>query len=54
VDLELMSPATVNGYLVLAATVGDGFAWPRRGARRTALGYPADRGGRSPYRRYVR
>jgi len=30
VDLEQMSPATVNAYLVLAATVGDGFAWPRR------------------------
>jgi MinD-like ATPase involved in chromosome partitioning or flagellar assembly len=37
VDLELMSPATVNAYLVLAATVGDGFAWPRRAARQTAL-----------------
>jgi MinD-like ATPase involved in chromosome partitioning or flagellar assembly len=37
VDLELMSPATVNAYLMLAATVGDGFAWPRRAARQTAL-----------------
>jgi MinD-like ATPase involved in chromosome partitioning or flagellar assembly len=37
VDLELMSPDTVNAYLVLAATVGDGFAWPRRAARPTAL-----------------
>jgi MinD-like ATPase involved in chromosome partitioning or flagellar assembly len=38
VDLEQMSPATVHAYLVLAATVGDGFAWPRRGARQPGLG----------------
>jgi MinD-like ATPase involved in chromosome partitioning or flagellar assembly len=38
VDLEQMSPATVHAYLVLAATVGDGFAWPRRGAREPGLG----------------
>ncbi len=37
VNLELMSAATVNAYLVLAATVGDGFAWPRRTAREPAL-----------------
>jgi MinD-like ATPase involved in chromosome partitioning or flagellar assembly len=37
VDLELMSAATVNAYLVLAATVGDGFAWPRRTAPEPAL-----------------
>jgi MinD-like ATPase involved in chromosome partitioning or flagellar assembly len=52
VDLELMSPATVNAYLVLAATVGDGFAWPRR-ARQMALGRAQGRtGGRPARRRY--
>ncbi len=30
VDLELMNPETADAYLMLAATVGDGFAWPRR------------------------
>lgn len=30
VDLEAMSPETADAYLLLAATVGDGFAWPRR------------------------
>ncbi len=30
VDLELMNPETADAYLTLAATVGDGFAWPRR------------------------
>ncbi len=30
VDLEEMSPETADAYLLLAATVGDGFAWPRR------------------------
>ncbi|GAA4618355.1 hypothetical protein GCM10023195_82450 [Actinoallomurus liliacearum] len=29
VELEQLSPATRDAYLVLAATVGDGFAWPR-------------------------
>jgi MinD-like ATPase involved in chromosome partitioning or flagellar assembly len=43
VDLEQMSPATVHAYLMLAATVGDGFAWPRRGARQPGLGQPAYR-----------
>ena len=33
VDLEEMSPGAVDAYLTLAATVGDGFAWPRRAAR---------------------
>jgi MinD-like ATPase involved in chromosome partitioning or flagellar assembly len=37
VDLEQMSPPTFNAYLELAATVGDGFAWPRRAARQSAL-----------------
>jgi hypothetical protein len=36
VDLDEMSPATVDAYLMLAATVGDGFAWPRRAARQPA------------------
>jgi MinD-like ATPase involved in chromosome partitioning or flagellar assembly len=42
VDIEQMSPATVNAYLTLAATVGDGFAWPRRGSHQPGLGlrYP--------------
>jgi len=43
VDLEEMSPATVNAYLVLAATVGDGFAWPRRAARQPAVPQGWDR-----------
>jgi MinD-like ATPase involved in chromosome partitioning or flagellar assembly len=30
VDLAQLSPATADAYLVLAAEVGDGFAWPRR------------------------
>jgi MinD-like ATPase involved in chromosome partitioning or flagellar assembly len=30
VELELMSGETAEAYLALAATVGDGFAWPRR------------------------
>jgi MinD-like ATPase involved in chromosome partitioning or flagellar assembly len=38
VDLEQMSPPTFHAYLDLAATVGDGFAWPRRVARQSALG----------------
>ncbi|MCO5970311.1 MinD/ParA family ATP-binding protein [Actinoallomurus soli] len=29
VELDQLSPATRDAYLVLAATVGDGFAWPR-------------------------
>ena len=37
VDLEQMSPPTFSAYLELAATVGDGFAWPRRAARQSAL-----------------
>jgi len=45
VDLELMSPATVNAYLMLAATVGDGFAWPRHAGRQTALRQNWERGG---------
>jgi MinD-like ATPase involved in chromosome partitioning or flagellar assembly len=51
VDLEQMSPATVNAYLVLAATVGDGFAWPRRAARLPGLDIPR-RGGPPSGRRY--
>ena len=30
VDLEQLTPETADAYLLLAATVGDGFAWPRR------------------------
>ncbi|HEY2238593.1 MAG TPA: MinD/ParA family protein [Streptosporangiaceae bacterium] len=30
VELEQLSPATTEAYLRLSATVGDGFAWPRR------------------------
>jgi MinD-like ATPase involved in chromosome partitioning or flagellar assembly len=30
VELEQLSPASTEAYLQLAATVGDGFAWPRR------------------------
>jgi len=30
VELELLSGETAQAYLALAATVGDGFAWPRR------------------------
>jgi MinD-like ATPase involved in chromosome partitioning or flagellar assembly len=53
VDLELMSPATVNAYLVLAATVGDGFAWPRRAARQPGLGLGyQQQAGPPPGRRY--
>jgi MinD-like ATPase involved in chromosome partitioning or flagellar assembly len=36
VELEQLSPTTTETYLRLAATVGDGFAWPRRAARRSA------------------
>ncbi len=30
IDLDQLSRATADAYLVLAAEVGDGFAWPRR------------------------
>jgi MinD-like ATPase involved in chromosome partitioning or flagellar assembly len=30
VDIEAINPETADAYLQLAATVGDGFAWPRR------------------------
>jgi MinD-like ATPase involved in chromosome partitioning or flagellar assembly len=30
VDLDLLSKATADAYLALAAEVGDGFSWPRR------------------------
>jgi MinD-like ATPase involved in chromosome partitioning or flagellar assembly len=36
VELELLSPETTDAYLVLAATVGDGFVRPRRVASRLA------------------
>ncbi len=36
VELEQVSPATTEAYLRLAATVGDGFAWPRRTLNRSA------------------
>lgn len=35
-ELDQLSPATTEAYLLLAATVGDGFATPRRAVRRTA------------------
>ncbi len=37
VELELLSSETAEAYLVLAATVGDGLAWPRRLTSRSAL-----------------
>jgi MinD-like ATPase involved in chromosome partitioning or flagellar assembly len=37
VELEQLSPATTEAYLRLAATVGDGFAWPRRSLNRTGM-----------------
>jgi MinD-like ATPase involved in chromosome partitioning or flagellar assembly len=48
VDLEQMSPPTFNAYLELAATVGDGFAWPRRAARQSALGAHRQRWAAAP------
>jgi MinD-like ATPase involved in chromosome partitioning or flagellar assembly len=36
VELEQLSAATTEAYLRLAATVGDGFAWPRRTVNRGA------------------
>jgi MinD-like ATPase involved in chromosome partitioning or flagellar assembly len=40
VELEQLSPATTEAYLRLAATVGDGFAWPRRTLHRSAAPQP--------------
>ena len=40
VELEQLSPATTEAYLRLAATVGDGFAWPRRALQRSAPAHP--------------
>jgi MinD-like ATPase involved in chromosome partitioning or flagellar assembly len=37
VELELLSAGTADAYLTLAAIVGDGLAWPRRPAYRSAL-----------------
>jgi MinD-like ATPase involved in chromosome partitioning or flagellar assembly len=37
VELEQLSPATTEAYLRLAATVGDGFAWPRRTLNHSGL-----------------
>ena len=37
VELELLGSETAEAYLTLAATVGDGFAWPRRLTSRSAL-----------------
>jgi MinD-like ATPase involved in chromosome partitioning or flagellar assembly len=37
VELELLSGEAAEAYLTLAATVGDGFAWPRRLTSRSAL-----------------
>ena len=40
VELEQLSPATTEAYLRLAATVGDGLAWPRRVLQRSAPAHP--------------
>jgi MinD-like ATPase involved in chromosome partitioning or flagellar assembly len=40
VELEQLSPATTEAYLRLAATVGDGLAWPRRALQRSARRIP--------------
>ena len=40
VELEQLSPATTEAYLRLAATVGDGFAWPRRALQGTTPAHP--------------
>ncbi len=40
VELEQLSPATTEAYLRLAATVGDGLAWPRRTLQRSASAHP--------------
>jgi MinD-like ATPase involved in chromosome partitioning or flagellar assembly len=40
VELEQLGPATTEAYLRLAATVGDGFAWPRRALQGTAPAHP--------------
>ena len=37
VELELLTTETADGYLTLAALVGDGLAWPRRLTSRSAL-----------------
>jgi MinD-like ATPase involved in chromosome partitioning or flagellar assembly len=40
VELEQLSPATTEAYLRLAATVGDGFARPRRSLQRSVPAHP--------------
>ena len=40
VELDQLSPATTEAYLRLVATVGDGFAWPRRALQRAAPAHP--------------
>jgi MinD-like ATPase involved in chromosome partitioning or flagellar assembly len=40
VELEQLSAATTEAYLRLAATVGDGFAWPRRAVNRSNASHP--------------
>jgi MinD-like ATPase involved in chromosome partitioning or flagellar assembly len=37
VELDLLASETADAYLALAATVGDGLAWPRRMISRSAL-----------------
>jgi MinD-like ATPase involved in chromosome partitioning or flagellar assembly len=37
VELELLTAETADAYLILAALVGDGLAWPRRMTARSAL-----------------
>jgi MinD-like ATPase involved in chromosome partitioning or flagellar assembly len=53
VDIEQMAPAAVNAYLMLAATVGDGFAWPRRGSHQPGLALRfTEHGGQLSGKRY--
>jgi MinD-like ATPase involved in chromosome partitioning or flagellar assembly len=40
VELEQLSPATTEAYLRLAATVGEGLAWPRRALQRPTPTHP--------------
>jgi MinD-like ATPase involved in chromosome partitioning or flagellar assembly len=37
IELELLASDTAEAYLALAATVGDGLAWPRRLTSRSGL-----------------
>jgi hypothetical protein len=37
IELEMLASDTAEAYLALAATVGDGLAWPRRLTSRSGL-----------------